>query len=150
MKICRALVFLGMFLLVPHKPAVSGDVVTYVYDGTFDDAIFELREAIVGRGLKVDYVSHVGDMLNRTKDDVGGTRDIFANAKIFVFCSAAISRRAMEADPLNIVHCPYTVFVAQMSGKDGKVLVGHPDFPDGAMDEAERLLQDIAREVTGG
>jgi hypothetical protein len=52
-------------------------------------------------------------------------------------CSAAISRRVMEADPMNIVHCPYSIFVAEM---DGEVMIGHRAYPDGPMQEVEAML----------
>ncbi|MEQ8666751.1 MAG: DUF302 domain-containing protein [Rhodospirillales bacterium] len=130
--------------------ADAGEAVLYPYEGAFEDATFETREAILGQGLTIDYVSHVGEMLARTKEDVGGTTDIFANAEIYVFCSAVVSRRVMEADPMNVAHCPYNMFVIQMPGDDGAVYVGHRDLPDGSMQEVEDLLRAIALEATGG
>ncbi|MFK7869210.1 MAG: DUF302 domain-containing protein [Roseobacter sp.] len=118
---------------------------TYVYDGTFEDAAFGVESAIIGKGLVIDFVSHVGEMLARTGQDVGGTVDLFDNADIFVFCSAVVSRQVMEADPLNIAHCPYGVFVAE---REGQVLVGYRNYPDGPMQQVQALLDDIAREAT--
>ena len=115
------------------------------YDGTFDDATFAVKTAIVNHGLVIDYVSHVGDMLNRTGADVGSDTVIFTNADIFIFCSAVISRQVMEADPMNIVHCPYGIFVAENA--DG-VMIGHRDYPDGPMQAVEDLLKDIVAEAT--
>ncbi len=128
--------------------AQAEEAVLYEYNGTFEDAKFGTTEAIIGQGLVIDYVSHVGDMLARTKADVGGTKDIFAAAEIYVFCSAAVSRRVMEADPMTVVHCPYNVFVIQMPGDDGKVYVGHRKYPEGPMQEVEDLLRKIAEEAT--
>ena len=56
--------------------------------------------------------------------------------------------RNLEADPMNLVHCPYNIFVAQMPGDDGKVYVGHKTYPDGPMKEVEDLLRKIAEEAT--
>ena len=83
--------------------------VTVPFDGSFEDATFAVESAIVGEGLVIDYVSHVGEMLNRTGGDVGSDAMIFQNADIFLFCSAVISRQVMEADPMNITHCPYGI-----------------------------------------
>ncbi len=149
MRVLGGLVFMGVLMLVSLNPARSSDAFVYEYDGSFEDAIFEVREAIVERGLTIDYVSHIGKMLARTKNDVGGKQDIFNNAKIFVFCSASISRRAMESNPFNIVHCPYNIFVIENIGVNKKVLIGHRDFPDGSMQEVELLLKGIARDVVG-
>lgn len=125
-------------------PAVAQDVITYDFDGSFDDATFAVESAIVDRGLVIDFVSHVGDMLNRTGEDVGSGEMIFESADIFLFCSAAVSRRVMEADPMNIVHCPYSIFVAE---RDGAVMIGHRAYPDGPMQEVEAMLDAIIIEA---
>jgi len=128
-------------------PAFAADgVTTYATEDSFKDAAFAVENAIVGRGLVIDYVSHVGEMMARTKDDVGGMKDLFSQADVFLFCSAVVSRSVMEADAMNIAHCPYGVFVTEM---DGQVVIGHRDMPDGAMQEVQTLLDDIAREAAG-
>ncbi|MCD2362316.1 DUF302 domain-containing protein [Sulfitobacter mediterraneus] len=119
---------------------------SYDFDGSFDDATFSVESAIVGRGLVIDYVSHTGEMLNRTGADVGSDVKIFDGADIFLFCSAVLSRKVMEADPMNIAHCPYGIFVTD---KDGKVSVGYRNYPEGPMQEVQSLLDDIVREAVG-
>lgn len=118
----------------------------YDFEGSFDDATFSVESAIVGRGLVIDYVSHTGEMLNRTGADVGSDVTIFDGADIFLFCSAVLSRKVMEADPMNIAHCPYGIFVTD---KGGKVSVGYRNYPDGPMQEVQSLLDDIVREAVG-
>jgi len=130
-------------------PAAAQTAKHYTYDGAFADAAFEVESAIVDRGLVVDYVSHVGEMLKRTKEDVGGTKAIFENADVFLFCSAVLSREMMEADPANIVHCPYKIMVTESGDGSGAVQVGYPVMPDGPMKKVEALLDEIARSVTG-
>jgi uncharacterized protein (DUF302 family) len=71
---------------------------------------------------------------------------IYDNADIFMFCSATLSRKVMEADPANIAYCPYGVFVTD---KDGKVQVGYRNQPEGVMQDVQALLDDIAREAAG-
>ena len=124
--------------------AQAGDVVAVPFDGSFDDATFAVETAIVGQGLVIDYVSHVGEMLERTKADVGSDKTIFAAADIFVFCSANISRQVMEADPLNIGYCPYGIFVAE---REGAVQIGYRTYPDGPMDAVEDLLASIVADA---
>lgn len=134
---------LGAGLLCPLA-ATAQDAITTPFDGSFEDATFAVESAIIDRGLVIDLVSHVGDMLNRTGADVGSDVEIFANADIFLFCSAAVSRRVMEADPMNIVHCPYSIFVAETA--DG-VMLGHRTYPDGPMQEVEAMLDAIIIEA---
>jgi len=142
-KLARVLTL--SFALVAASAAHAGDeVVTYPYDGAFEDAAFGLETAIVGKGLVVDHVSHVGDMLERTGADVGSDATLFGAAQVFTFCSASLSRKVMEADPMNIAHCPYGIFVAE---HEGKVVLGHKRYPEGAMQEVEALLAEIAAEA---
>ncbi len=124
--------------------AMAQEAVLYDFDGAFDDATFAVESAIVGQGLVIDYTSHTGEMLNRTAADVGSDVKIFDAADIFLFCSAKVSRSVMEADAMNIAHCPYNVFVIE---KDGKVQVGHRTYPEGVMQEVQALLSGIAEEA---
>ena len=127
-------------------PALAQGVTTYATEDNFDDATFSVQTAIEGRGLVIDYVSHTGEMLARTKDDVGGTMDLYDAADIFIFCSATLSRKVMEADPMNIAYCPYGIFV---SDKGGEVMIGYRNMPEGAMQEVQNLLDGIAKEAAG-
>lgn len=122
----------------------AGEPMVKPFNGSFEDATFAVESAIVGEGLVIDYVSHVGDMLNRTGEDVGSGKMLFKAADIFVFCSAVVSREVMEADPMNIAECPYGIFVAET---DDGVMVGRRDYPDGAMDRVEAMLDGIIDEA---
>ena len=140
----KSIVLAAAFGLALSGSALAQKPFTYPFDGTFDDATFAVETAIVGQGLVIDYVSHVGEMLERTKADVGSDKTIFAAADIFVFCSANISRQVMEADPLNIGYCPYGIFVAE---REGAVQIGYRTYPDGPMDAVEDLLASIVADA---
>ncbi|MEM8752621.1 MAG: DUF302 domain-containing protein [Pseudomonadota bacterium] len=131
-------------LVVSATASGAGQTVVHTFDGSFDDAAFAVENAIIGEGLVIDFVSHVGEMLSRTAADVGSDVELFGEADIFVFCSAALSRKVMEADPMNIAHCPYGVFVAE---RGGEVLIGHRTYPEGPMQEVQALLDKIVREA---
>lgn len=120
--------------------------VTYSTDMSFEDAMFSVENAIIGAGLVIEGQSHVGEMLARTKDDVGGTKDLFTHAELFTFCSAAISRQVMEADLTNLQFCPYSIFVYQTPDKPDEVVVGFQDF-GGSMTPARYLLDQIVKDA---
>ena len=128
-------------------PVAAQEAVTYPFEGSFEDAAFAVESAILDRGLVIDAVSHVGEMLARTGEDVGSEVELFGQADIFLFCSAVVSREVMEADPMNIAHCPYGIFVAE---RDGGVIVGHRTYPDGAMQKVETMLDEIVQEAVSG
>ena len=125
--------------------ANSGEVISVPFEGSFEDATFAVESAIVDRGLVIDHISHVGEMLSRTGADVGSAKEIFKAADVFLFCSAVLSREVMEADPMNIVHCPYNIFVAD---RGGGVIIGYRDYPDGSMQKVEDFLAEIVAEAT--
>jgi hypothetical protein len=47
---------------------------------------------------------------------------------------------------MNIAFCPYGIFVSE---RDGEVLIGYRNFPEGPMQEVQALLDEIAREAAG-
>ena len=125
-------------------PVAAQEAVTYPFEGSFEDAAFAVESAILDRGLVIDAVSHVGEMLARTGEDVGSEVELFGQADIFLFCSAVVSREVMEADPMNIAHCPYGIFVADRAGE---VTVGYRTYPEGPMQPVQALLEGIVREA---
>ena len=135
----------ALCLLALPLPALAEDrAVLMPYDGSFEDAAFALETAIVGAGLVIDHVAHTGEMLERTRGDVGSDVVLFDGADIYLFCSASVSRQVMEADPMNIVHCPYSIFVLE---KDGQVQIGHPLYAAESMTPVEELLTSIVEEA---
>lgn len=141
-------------------PAQAGEapegVTVYEISGTFEDVRFELENAIVNRGYVIDYVSHIGTMLDRTGEDVGSETQIFTDAQSMLFCSANLSRKAMEADAYNIAYCPYSVFLFETPSNPGTVTVGYRHLPATGSEESRTaignvngLLEEIVSEAAG-
>lgn len=152
-----AYLFLGAAPAIAD-PLVSKDdrVVMIRSEQAVDDALFALEQAIVSKGLVIDYTSHVGDMLARTGKDVGSDVTLFDKAQIFVFCSASLSRKAMEQDIASVGLCPYSIFAFAHPAEKGVSYVGYRrlakvDMPkDSALREVDALLDAIAQEAAGG
>ncbi|WP_454289355.1 DUF302 domain-containing protein [Rhizobium arsenicireducens] len=126
------------------------DVTTYTTDAPFSEVIADLEDAVVNRGFVVDYHGHIGDMLDRTAGDIAGSKPLYKGAEILQFCSATISRTAMEADIGNIAYCPYVLFAYEPVEDPGKVTLGFRRLPDGGgRDAVNTLLEEIAREAAG-
>lgn len=144
----KALV-LAAGLTMAASAALSDGIVTYTTDESFDDVVFGLENAILDQGLVVDGTSHVGEMLERTKADVGSDITVFLKADVYSFCSAKLSRKVMEVDPMNIRFCPYDIFVAQLPDNPDQTIIGYREFPEGEMKEVQALLDTIARSAIG-
>lgn len=135
-------------------PAGAAETVRRQVQGRFDDVKAGLVAAIEGKGLVINTVAHVGDMLARTGQDLGATRRVYEKAEVLEFCSATVSRATMEADPHAIVYCPYTIAVYVIAGQPGTVHVAYrrprADKPGPAADALAlvgKLLDDIVGEA---
>lgn len=131
--------------------ALAADSVSYTRKGaSYEDVRLELENAIIKEGLKIDFAGNIGAMLQRTGPDVGSNQPIYQNAEFFTFCSAKLSRAMMEADPANLVHCPYVVFLYQRAATTKDVVVGYRKLSvtgrgAKALEEINELLDRIAR-----
>lgn len=131
--------------ILAASPAFAQDIISYTTDQAFDDVAFGIESAILDQGLVIDSVSHIGDMLERTRGDVGSDVVLFTKADAYSFCSAKLSREVMEADPMNIGFCPYDIFVAERADMPGQVIVGYRALPDGEMQKIADLLDGIIK-----
>lgn len=113
----------------------------------FADARDAVVMAIENRGLVVNYTSHIGDMLQRTGADLGASRQVFAQAEIIEFCSASLSRKMMEADPHNIVLCPFAISIYTLPGETETTWVAYRKPQGSAASLIEPLLGAIAAEA---
>lgn len=141
----------GIVAAISVAPAMAQEgVTTFNVEADFASVAADLGDAIVNRGYVVDYHGYIGDMLKRTADDVGGQKALYRNAEFFQFCSAVVSRKAMEADIGNIAYCPYVVFAYEAEDAPGEVVVGFRRLPEGdGRDDVNALLEEITREATG-
>jgi len=136
-----------MFALIPTAYALDG-VQKYQVEGSFEDVYFDLENAVIDQGLVIDNVSHVSEMLDRTGKDVGSTKPIYVDGRTVSFCSAKLSRAAMEADLDNLVFCPYSIFIYESAARPGSVTIGYRKL-GGASDSASRKAIDAVNNLLG-
>jgi hypothetical protein len=55
----------------------------------------------------------------------------------------------MEANPMNVVFCPYDIFVIVSPDTPDETMIGFRTFPEGDMKKIESLLDRIARSAIG-
>ncbi|MDP3540131.1 MAG: DUF302 domain-containing protein [Azonexus sp.] len=135
-------------LALSFSAAVAEDwMVKQKVSGNFEDARDAITMAIENRGLVVNYTSHIADMLNRTGADIGASRKIFEQAEIIEFCSAGLSRKMMEADPHNIVLCPFAISIYTLPGEKNTTWISYRKPMGAAAKLVGPLLKDIAAEA---
>lgn len=150
----RILIMGTLALWAAAGHAATGEVVIRAAKGQFEEVKERVLLAIENRGLVLNYTARVGDMLARTGKDIGRGHEVYLKAEVLEFCSARLSRDTMEADPRNIVFCPYAIAIYVLPQDPGKVYVGHRKLGASgagqslkALRAVEKLLDDIAREA---
>ena len=126
----------------------------YTIDEPFDDAKFNIENAIVDRGLKIDYTGHIGAMMERTAKDFPGAKQVYKNSEFFTFCSVPLTRTMVEAAPESVGFCPYIVFVYELLAEPGKSYVGYrrpvifgSEASKKALTAIDGLLDSLVREA---
>ena len=137
------------------KPVSRTDVVVvYKTESTFNDVLEAVKLAISQQGLVVNNISHISNMLQRTGQDAGKQARIYGKGEAVEFCSATLSRKIMEADPNNIVFCPFIVAVYTLPDNPKTVylayrrptLVGN-EASRKSLKEVEALIDRIAQDA---
>lgn len=98
---------------------------TWTVKAKFADVREQIMAAIQNKGLKINNISYIGKMLIRTGKDLGFKKQVYTEAQAFEFCSATVSRAMMEADPHNIIFCPYIIVVYELADKPGTVYISY-------------------------
>ncbi len=149
------LLTLNVSVQAAKKPiSKTKERVTYKVTGDFDEVRDQLQAAIGGKGIKINNVSYIGKMLIRTGKDLGFKKQIYTKAQAFEFCSATHSRFTMEADPHNIVFCPYIISVYELANEKGTVYMTYrrpaiigSRASKKSLRGVEKLIEDIAQEA---
>jgi uncharacterized protein (DUF302 family) len=142
----RQLLAVAFLTLAGMAAKAADDPAVTVVKGRFDEVRESLVAAIEGRGLVISYTAHVGAMLDRTGKDLGASTRVFDQAESLEFCSARVSRRMMEADPANIVYCPFAIAIYTLPGKPEAVHLAYRRSPP-ALNAVEELLKGIVADA---
>lgn len=143
-----ALAILALATAANATPVVSKTT------GTFEEIKENLTNALTNRGMVVNNIAHIGDMLARTGKDLGKTDPVYLKAEAIEFCSATISRKTMEANPHNIAYCPYVIAIYVLPKEPKTVYVtyrkptgGDTKASKASLGEVEKLLRDLVKET---
>lgn len=152
MKKILAIVILGCAPMLGWA-ATDNYAAVFKAHGTYAEVRDQVQSAIEGKGLKINNVHKIAEMLERTGKDIGSTAQIYENAEQFDFCSADISRRMMAADPHAIAMCPYLISVYKVP-KDSHIYISYrkpastknPALKKVLL-EVDKMLTDIIKEA---
>lgn len=135
---------------IPAQVGAAGGYGVYESEAAFDDVLEGLKLAIEERGMYINNVMHMGEMLERTGKDLGMDTPLYGRAESVEFCSAALSREMISEDPARIVNCPFIISVYSLPGKEGITYVAHREVPQDQIDGSQvmakiaAMLKDVA------
>jgi uncharacterized protein (DUF302 family) len=139
-------------LLCPPSMAVDDPIVTTKVNGSFNETLHNVRMAIIGRSINIAHVLPASSMLHRTGPNFGYQQDVYAHAQTLEFCSARISHMLARANPDNIVLCPFTISVYQLTTEPNEVRISYR-IPTGrpgsekAVAEVVKLIESILEDA---
>jgi len=115
----------------------------YESDSSFGDVIDGLKLAIQERGMYINNVMHMDEMLERTGKDLGMDETIYTHAQSIEFCSAVLSRKMTAEDPVRIVNCPFIIAVYTLPEEPDTSYVVHRRMPADETD-ASPVMREVA------
>jgi hypothetical protein len=142
-----ALALLVSATLVPAS--VAGDAyAVYESESDFETVLEGATMAIEERGMYINNVMHMGEMLERTGKDLGMGGKIYEHAESIEFCSAVLSRKMTTEDPSRIVNCPFILSIYVLPGDTDKTYVAHRTVPESEIQSSE-IMAEVAEMLKG-
>ena len=139
---------LALSLAATQGAQAAGGYAVYESSAAFEDVMEGLKAAIGERGMYINNIMHMGDMLERTGKDLGLGEAIYAKAESIEFCSATLSRKMTAEEPARIVNCPFIVSVYALPKEPGKTYVVHREIPPDQV-AASPVMAEVAENLKG-
>ncbi|MCG6897924.1 MAG: DUF302 domain-containing protein [Thiocapsa sp.] len=151
LRLRRALI--GLLLaggLISQAAIGAGGYAVYTSESGFSDVLDGLKMAIQERGMYINNVMNMGEMLARTGKDLGMDEPLYEQAESVEFCSAVLSREMSTENPAQVVNCPFIIAVYTLPGETDTTYVAHREIPaeqvegSPAMAKVAEMLQTIS------
>jgi uncharacterized protein (DUF302 family) len=136
--------------LLWQTAVASEGYAVYTSESGFSDVMEGLKMAIQERGMYINNVMNMGEMLERTGKDLGMDTPLFGQAESVEFCSAVLSREMIGENPARIVNCPFIISVYTLPDDADTTYVAHREIPSDQIESSEtmaevaQMLQSIA------
>ena len=149
-RICHSLLLaLLLGLASAQSTAGQGPYVVYRSASAFPDVMQALRMAIEEKGLYINNVMHMGEMLERTGKDLGLEGKVYLQAESIEFCSAILSRKMTQEAPHRVVNCPFIMSVYVLPAEPDTTYIVHRrlnrDDETEVMAEVEAMLESLGK-----
>lgn len=120
----------------------------YESESDFETVMEGAKMAIQERGMYINNVMHMDEMLERTGKDLGMDEKIYEKAQSIEFCSAVLSRKMTSEDPTRIVNCPFILSVYVLPGQPEKTYVAHRTVSDQEV-QSSKIMAEVSEMLKG-
>ncbi len=172
----QRIIFISLIFLLT-KVSSAGVYVERITDNDFFSVKEDITLAIQGQGLVIAHHSDVSTMLRRTATNLAQqafniatslipintantekpVQTTYQHGMVIEFCSADLSAQTTAADANNILFCPFSIAIFQLSGELNQVHVSYlrlSQFADAdnaksveALTKVENMLAEIVSEA---
>lgn len=139
---------LALLITLQGEVRADGGYAIYESESAFADAMEGLKMAIQERGMYINNVMHMDEMLERTGKDLGLGGKLYEHAQSVEFCSAVMSRKMVTENPARIVNCPFIISVYTLPGVEDKTYIVHREIP-AAETQASEVMTEVAEMLEG-
>lgn len=155
MKVFRIYILVILLTLFSAAQSqASGPYVVNSSSHSFEDVLETLKMAIEERGLFINNIMHLGEMMERTGKDLGYDKPVLLKAESVEFCSAVLSRKMIKENPARVVNCPFVIAVYVLPEEPDKTYVAYRNVKLGddgdALCEVDEMLSDLAKAAVEG
>jgi uncharacterized protein (DUF302 family) len=144
----RYLLTLIALATLPFTALAASAYAVYESESDFETVLEGAKLAIQERGMYINNVMHMGEMLERTGKDLGMDGKIYEKAQSIEFCSAVLSRKMASEDPSRIVNCPFILAVYVLPGEPNKTYVAHRTV-SGQEVQSSEIMSEISQMLKG-
>jgi uncharacterized protein (DUF302 family) len=140
----------ALTLLLGLTPTLGAEsYAIYRSQSSFADVLQALKMAIEEKGLYINNIMHMGEMLERTGKDLGLGDSPYRQAESIEFCSAILSRKMTDENPARVVNCPFIVSVYVRTEEPDVTYIVHRRLDIGddtpVMQEVEAMLETLGK-----
>jgi hypothetical protein len=121
--------------LLPAAALAAGPYAVYESDSGFETVMEGAKTAILERGMYINNIMHMGEMLERTGESIE-------------FCSAVLSRKMTLEDPSRIVNCPFILSIYTLPGESDRTYVAHRVISEEEIAGSE-IMTEVAEMLKG-
>jgi uncharacterized protein (DUF302 family) len=147
-RIHRYILVLLTFLTLPLAAAGAGPYAVYESGNDFETVMEGAKMAIEERGMYINDLMHMDEMLERTGKDLGMDGKIYESARSIEFCSAVLSRKMASENPARIVNCPFILSVYVLPAEPDKTYVAYRTVPEQEV-QSSKVMAEIADMLKG-